>query len=322
MKKLGIDGFLIGIVTAVALAYFFPQAGLMREPFSLETVAEIGITLIFFFYGLKLSFGELKSGLSNWKMHLVIQFTTFIYFPLLLLALKPFFFGEHAQQLWLGIFFLSTLPSAVSSAVVMVSIAGGNIPAAIFNASISSMAGIFITPLWVGLIITTTGQSADTSVIAMQLALQVLLPAILGLLLHESRFGSWANARKNDLKYFDQSVLLLVIYISFCKSFQAHIFSNFQWWELLLLAVGMVALFFSVRGVVYIISRILKFNESDTITVLFCGSKKSLMHGTVMSKVLFPASASLGIIVLPLMLYHAFQIILSGIIARRIARKH
>ena len=320
MKKIGIDGFLIGIVVAIFLAYFFPQAGLMQKPFSLEDVAEIGIALIFFFYGLKLSFTDLKSGLSNWRMHLVIQITTFIYFPLLLLALKPFFLSEHAQQIWLGIFFLSALPSAVSSAVVLVSVAGGNVPAAIFNASLSSLMGIFITPLWVGLVISTTGQPIETSDITTKLVMQVLLPAVLGLLLH-NLFGACVIARQNQLKRFDQSVLLTIIYISFCKSFDKHIFNNFQWWELVLLAVGMVVLFFSIRGMVYIVSRILNFNTADRITVLFCGSKKSLMHGTVMAKVLFPASASLGIIVLPLMIYHALQIILSSIIAQRLARK-
>ncbi|HEY0261715.1 MAG TPA: bile acid:sodium symporter family protein [Chitinophagales bacterium] len=319
MKKTGIDGFLFGILVAIMFAYFFPQAGLMQKPFSLETVADIGITIVFLFYGLKLNFDDLKNGVSNWRMHLVIQFTTFIYFPLLLLCLKPFFASEHAKEIWLGIFYLSALPSTVASAVVMVGIAGGNVAAAIFNASLSSFIGIFITPLWVGLVVAASSQTADTSGIITKLGLQVLLPVVLGLLLNK-RFGAWANKHKSRLKYIDQSTILLVIYISFCHSFSSHIFSDFRWWELLLLGVGMIALFFSTMALVFLVSKPFGFNLKDRITVLFCGSKKSLIHGTVMSKVLLPAAAPVGIILLPLMLYHALQLILSSVIAQRIAK--
>ena len=319
MKKIGLDGFLLGILSVITFAYFFPQFGLMTKPFSLETVADIGITIVFFFYGLKLNFHDLRNGLANWKMHIVIQFTTFVYFPLLLLALKPFFVSEHAREIWLGAFYLAALPSTVTSAVVMVGIAGGNVAAAIFNATLSSFLGIFITPLWVGLVVATSSQTADTSGIITKLGIQVLLPVVLGLLLNK-RFGVWANKNKGQLKYIDQGTILLVIYISFCHSFSSHIFSDFKWTEILLLGVGMIALFFSTMAIVYIISIPLGFGLKDRITVLFCGSKKSLVHGTVMSKVLLPQSLPIGIVLLPLMLYHALQLILSSIIAERISK--
>lgn len=318
MKKIGIDGFLVGILSAVVLALFFPALGLMQQPFSLSAVIDIGVTAVFFFYGLKLNVGDLKKGLSNWKMHLVIQFTTFIYFPVLLLLLKPLF-GESAQDIWLGIFYLAALPSTVSSAVVMVSMAGGNIPAAIFNASLSALIGLFITPLWVGSVMVTSASNADTSQIAAKLALQVLLPVVIGLLLNK-HFGTWANQQKLRLRYFDQSVILLVIYSSFSHSFSERIFSGMRWSEIILLSVGMIALFFCTMGMVYLVSRLFGFSLYDRITVLFCGSKKSLIHGTVMAKVLFPASAPLGIILMPLMLYHAFQLILSSMLAQRFAK--
>lgn len=54
-----------------------------------------------------------------------------------------------------GRLFLATLPSTVSSSVVMVSIAGGNMAAAIFNASVSSLIGVFVTPLWMGIFLET-----------------------------------------------------------------------------------------------------------------------------------------------------------------------
>ncbi|HLT74062.1 MAG TPA: bile acid:sodium symporter, partial [Ohtaekwangia sp.] len=56
------------------------------------------------------------------------------------------------------------------------------------------------------------------------------------------------------------------------------------------------------------------------ITLIFCGSKKSLMQGAVMGQVLFPQTLSLGIILLPLMVYHALQLLVGSIIAQRMAQ--
>src|SRR5205085_8016124 len=131
----------------IVLAKLFPQGGTGEGPWSLSSLSGYGISLIFFFYGLKLNFAELKAGLRNWRLHTVVHGSTFILFPLLVLSCKGLF-PATAYPLWLGAFFLASLPSTVSSSVVMVSIAEGNIPAAIFNASISSIIGVFITPLW------------------------------------------------------------------------------------------------------------------------------------------------------------------------------
>ena len=150
LKKAGFDGFLLMIATMILMAYFLPKPGMVKEPVSLEEIANAGVSLIFLFYGMRLSVEKLKAGLSNWKMHIVVQLTTFLFFPLIVLAFRPLFVNNGFELLWLGVFFLAALPSTVSSSVVMVSIAKGNIPAAIFNASISSLIGVVVTPLWVG----------------------------------------------------------------------------------------------------------------------------------------------------------------------------
>jgi sodium/bile acid cotransporter 7 len=304
----------------VILAWLFPSPGVAKEPLSLEEIASYGVSVIFLFYGLRLSPEKMKAGLANWKMHLVIQLTTFVVFPLLILLIKPLF-DQSIYPLWLGVFFLAALPSTVSSSVVMVSIAKGNIPAAIFNASLSSMLGIFITPLWTGLFIAGDTGGFDTSSIVLKLCLQVLLPVVAGILLHRY-FGGFAEKHKKTLKLFDQSVILLIIYTSFCKSFAEHLFDGLGITKILLLAAGMTGLFFLVFALMNIISRLFHFSREDRVTVVFCGSKKSLVHGTVMSKVLFPNSTISGIIILPLMLYHALQLIAASVIAQRMGRKN
>lgn len=319
LTRIGIDGFMIGIISMIVLAYLFPEIGSIKKPFSLDQLATFGVSLIFFLYGLRLSPEKLKQGLSNWRMHLVIQLTTFLVFPLILLALKPLFKGTSAEIFWLGTFFLASLPSTVSSSVVMVSIAGGNVPAAIFNASISSLIGIFMTPFWTGLVLSSSSESFNAGDVALTLTIQVIIPVIAGILLHRY-FGAFAEKHKKALKYSDQTVILLIIFTAFCKSFETHIFADLSFRQIILLGGSMVALFFTVMGFVHSISRCLHFSPEDSVTVLFCGSKKSLVHGSVMIKVLFPHSSISGILLLPLMLYHALQIIISSIIAGKIAR--
>lgn len=317
LQGMGIDGFLLAIISVIVLAYFFPQPGIATKPVSLEKIGAYGMSLIFFFYGLKLNMERLAAALKNWRVHTVIQLTTFIIFPLIALLINPLFGSDH-ELLWLGIFYLCVLPSTVSSSVVMVSIAGGNIPSAIFNASISTLAGVFITPLWMMPYLKSGNSDFNAADIIFKLVLQVLVPVVLGLLLHKY-WGKYAEKYKKQLRYFDQSIIVLIIYTSFCHSFYNHAFDGFSIVLLMELLAGLTVLFFIVFFLVRSISKSLRFNNKDTITVLFCGSKKSLVHGTVMSKVLFPASAMVSVVLLPLMLYHALQLIFASIIAQRIA---
>ncbi len=316
LSRFGIDGFLLAIFSAIIIAYLLPAPGLMTAPVSLEEIANYGIAFIFFFYGLKLNPGKLRSGLSNWKMHLLIQSATFLVFPLLILLFKPLFLSQQAHPFWLGFFFLAALPSTVSSSVVMVSIAKGNTPAAIFNASISSLLGIFITPLWVALFINTGTTPADSSSILLKLLVQVLLPVSLGLFLNKY-LGSLAEKNKTALKIFDQSVIVLIVYTSFCHSFADNIFQGISFITLLLLIAGAGFLFFIIFSLLSFFSAFFGFSHADKITVLFCGSKKSLVHGSVMLKIIFQGSAISGILLLPLMIYHAIQLILASIIAQK-----
>ncbi|MBX3242630.1 MAG: bile acid:sodium symporter [Chitinophagaceae bacterium] len=317
LKRIGIDGFLVAIIVVIFVAYVFPEAGIQAKPVSLDQVGAIGLSLIFFFYGLKLNPSRLKSQLSNWRMHLVIQFSTFILFPVIGLAVKPLFGSSFYS--WLGVFYLCALPSTVSSSVVMVSIAGGNMPAAIFNASISTLLGVFITPLWILPLLEHQAGSIDTTGIILKLIVQVLVPVMAGLLFN-SRWGALAEKYKKPLRYFDQSIILLIIYTAFCHSFYEKAFDGYTGSNLLRLGAGMSILFYSVYYIIKWICKKLRFTQEDSTTVLFCGSKKSLVHASVMSKVLFPASSMVSIILLPIMVYHALQLIFVSILAQKLSR--
>lgn len=319
MKKLKLDSFVLLLFVAVALSYFFPQLA-YSSYINLNTVISVGITLIFFFYGLKLSFEDIKRDLRNWKLHIVIQLSTFLLFPLLVVAFKPFVFSADKESIWLAFMFLAALPSTVSSSVVMVSLARGNVPASIFNATISGLIGIIITPLWMGLFIEQSAADFHLGPIYIKLVTEILLPVGLGLLLQHY----FSYFHRFTLKYailfngFDKTVILLIVYNSFAKSFVDRIFSSVDAWGFLIVVLGSVAIFFVVYEITGFISKRLKFNLPDTIAVQFNGTKKSLLHGTVFSKVLFGAgSVPIGIILLPIMIYHTLQIFIVSIIATK-----
>jgi solute carrier family 10 (sodium/bile acid cotransporter), member 7 len=321
LGRFGLDWFILSLIGMIILASQFPGPGIAEGPFSISWLANIGVSLIFFFYGLKLNRNKLAAGLSNWRLHILVQASTFILFPLLVLCLKPWLNNGETQVLWLGSFFLAALPSTVSSSVVMVSIAHGNIPGAIFNASISSLMGIFITPAWMALVTGGNHNDIDMSDVVKKLLLQILLPVVLGLLLNPTRLGKIAGKYSKQLKYFDQLTILSIVYTAFSDSFDQHMFSTLSIPELVLLGACLLGLFFVAYFITGVVARLLGFNREDTITATFCGSKKSLIHGTVMAKVIFMGSPLMGILLLPIMLYHALQLIAVSIMAQGMARR-
>ncbi len=318
------DKFVPALLLVIILASLFPEPAAYEGSFTLHNLGDIGITLIFLFYGLKLNPRKLRQDLSNWRLHLVVQAATFIVFPLLVLPFYSYWSAGPHALLWLGAFFLATLPSTVSSSVVMVSIAKGNVPGAIFNASISSLAGIVITPLWMGLVLTSaqssSGEVGDYSNILLKLVLQVLLPVVAGLLLNRV-FGHWAQKNARFLKLFDQSIILLIVYLSFGESFHLNLFADISAIDILLILLLCGALFFLVFGIIHLTSKQLKFDRRDRITALFSGSKKSLVHGTVMAGILFKGMTGVGVILLPLMIYHTLQLVIAGVLAQRFGRE-
>lgn len=314
--KIKLDGFVLAIIAIVIAAYFFPNWGSKDSPLPLSLIGSIGVSLIFFFYGLKLSPGKIKTGLKNWKLHLLVQASTFILFPIIVMGFHPLIANENDHTIWLAFMFLAALPSTVSSSVVMVSIAKGNIPAAIFNASISGLIGIIVTPLWVGLFLQQTNTHFDLGSIYLKLLTEILLPVIIGISL-QRYLGDFVRKNLRYLTLFDKTIILLIIYKSFAESFLEHVFNSVNLADLQFIFIAIIALFFVVLFIIKQMAIYLNFSLEDRITAQFCGTKKSLVHGTVFSKILFQNTVSVGIILLPLMLFHFIQIFIISIIASK-----
>jgi solute carrier family 10 (sodium/bile acid cotransporter), member 7 len=320
LSRAGLDSFLLLMIGMVVLAWRFPEAASPDNPVDLRLIGNIGVVFIFFFYGLKLDPAKLFSQLGRWRMHFLIQSTTFVIFPLIILACRSLFYKPEADLLWVGAFYLAAVPSTVSSSVVMVSIAGGNISAAIFNASVSSLIGIFLTPVWMNLFVNSDRLSAgDLTSVIINLCFQVLLPVAAGIALH-GKLGFLAVRFKNELRYVDQAIILLIVFRAFCDSFLNNMFDGYSLTELFVLGGLMLLLFFVMLAVMQVLAVRMGFSREDRITVIFCGSKKSMIQGVVMGQILFPDATAFAIVLLPLMLYHALQLFAGSILAQRMAR--
>lgn len=306
------NGFIVALLFAILISWFIPGG---PEILPLKTITDIGIGFIFFFYGLKLSPEEFKLGFYNYRVHILIQLSTFVLFPLLVLAAIPFFDGGTDSNLWLALFFLSALPSTVSSSVVMVSLAKGNVPIAIFNASLSGLIGVVITPFWMSIFMKSSSGFEFLTVIQ-KLFLQVVLPLITGLLL-QPFLGKLARKYSRKISFFDKSVIVLIVYSSFSAAFSSGLFLSVGLEDLIKLIVLVVSLFFVVYFSIEMISRIMNLNSEDRITSKFAGTKKSLVHGSVMVKIIFGNSAGNALFLLPIMLYHILQLLVIAVFAER-----
>lgn len=316
---LRIDPFLIKLLVAVLIASLLPARGLTAE--LLGWLTTFAIALLFFMHGARLSRDAIISGIRHWRLHGVIFAMTFVLFPVLGLIGAPLTRIYLTPELQSGLLFLCCLPATVQSAIAFTSMARGNVPAAVCSASASSMLGVFITPVLVGLLIldTGTGSSGLQYGIVGKIMLQLLLPFLAG---HLSRplIGTWVLRRNAMLKQLDHGAILLVVYTAFSAAVIDGLWARTSAGSMVALVLISVILLSLVMLIGLGLARLMGLSVEDRIALLFCGSKKSLATGIPMANILF-ASHVVGSIVLPLMVFHQIQLVASAVIAGLYARR-
>ncbi|MFL6675015.1 MAG: bile acid:sodium symporter family protein [Massilia sp.] len=317
MRRLALDTFTILIMVLVVLASFLPASG--ATAVALGHVTTFAIGLLFFLHGAKLSREALVAGLTHWRLHLLVLASTFVMFPLLGLALKPLALSLLTPDLYLGILFLCALPSTVQSSIAFTAVARGNVAAAVCSASASNFLGIFLTPALVGVLVMHGASSSSSLDSIVAIVEQLLLPFMAGQLLRP-HIGAWVDRHKPVLRYVDQGSILLVVYTAFSESVNQGLWRQVSLTTLVHLGAISCLMLAVALGVSTFASRKLGFNKEDEIVIVFCGSKKSLASGVPMAKVLF-APGALGMIILPLMLFHQIQLMVCAVLAQRWARR-
>ncbi|MDR8017214.1 bile acid:sodium symporter family protein [Ectopseudomonas guguanensis] len=317
LRRLLPDAFTLTLLAVVLIATLLPASGQVAVVF--EWITNLAIALLFFLHGAKLSRQAILAGAGHWRLHLLVFTCTFVLFPLLGLLLKPLMAPLIGNELYLGMLYLCALPATVQSAIAFTSLARGNIPAAICSAAASSLLGIFLTPLLVALLMGVEGDSGSTLDAIGKISLQLLLPFVLGQIA-QRWIGGWVNRNKSWLKYVDQSSILLVVYTAFSAAVIGGLWQEVPLVTLLALVLACCVLLALALLLTHLLGKWLGFNQEDRITILFCGSKKSLATGVPMAQVLF-AGSSIGVLILPLMLFHQIQLMVCAVLAQRYARR-
>jgi sodium/bile acid cotransporter 7 len=318
LSRLPIDTFISLMLAMVALATLLPAHGIGAV--LAGQGATLAIALLFFLYGARLSPQAAMAGARHGRLHLLVFLSTFALFPALGMGARALFPHLLTPELWAGVILLCVLPSTVQSSVAFTSIARGNVPAALCAATMSNLVGILLTPVLAGLLLSSGlggGRGGISAHTVGDIVLQLLLPFAAGQALRPW-IGGWVERNRGVLGMVDRGSILIVVYTAFSEGMVAGIWHSIDISMLLRLFVVNAALLAAVLTATTLTSRWLGFTRADEITIVFCGSKKSLASGLPMASVLF-AAGSVGLIVLPLMLFHQLQLMVCATLARRYA---
>ncbi|MBF6170398.1 bile acid:sodium symporter family protein [Nocardia blacklockiae] len=315
LAKLRVDAFVLGLLVSVLLAVVLPVRGDAADVLAWATKIAIGV--LFLLYGARLEPREALAGLRHWRLHASVLAVTYLVFPLLGLALRVLVPAVLTDDLYTGVLYLCLLPSTVQSSIAFTSIARGNVAGAVVSASLSNLVGVFATPLLVMLLMHTAGGASVSPAAILAIVVQLLLPFVAGQLLRRRLRPLLRHATVT--RVVDRGSVYLVVYAAFSAGMVEHIWSGLSPWSLAAVVGVCVALLGVLLGLTSAGSRLLGFGRADRIVVIFCGSKKSLATGLPMATVLF-AGHPVGLIVLPLMIFHQIQLFVCAALAARWGR--
>lgn len=314
------DKFLTLLICALILACLLPVSGKGEELFSLAT--KCAVALLFFLHGARLSGKAILAGLVHWRLHSMVFLSTFVLFPVLGLAMGLLIPSLQNSIFYAGILYLCVLPSTVQSSIAFTSIAGGNVPAAIVSASGSNILGMFITPLLVGVLLHANAGSGISLDAFLSIITQLLLPFVLGLFFHHV-IGKFLNNHKIWTSIVDRGSIIMVVYLAFSEAMTQRLWATTSWNDLFMMIIFDLVLLILVLCITWWGAKLFKFDDQDCITIMFCGSKKSLASGAPMANVIFSSYShiNIGAVVLPLLLFHQIQLMACTIIARHLSKR-
>jgi sodium/bile acid cotransporter 7 len=310
------DRFILWLLAAVLLAVRFPVHGAAAP--LVDALGLAAIFTLFLLHGARLPREAVVAGLSDWRLHGAILATTFVTFPLAGIALAAAFPGLMVPELWTGLIFLCVLPSTVQSAIAYTSIAGGNVAGAVAAAAFSQILGVALTPLLVAFLLQAQGAGPSAGAIG-KLVLLLVLPFALGHLLRPW-IASWVAARPRIVRTVDKGTILIAVYGAFSAATVAGVWSRVPQGELAILSALLLVLLAFVLVAAWLLGRLLGLRRENRAALLFCGSVKSLVSGVPMARILFPGPVA-ALVIVPIMLFHIFQLVASAWIAGTMGRR-
>jgi solute carrier family 10 (sodium/bile acid cotransporter), member 7 len=298
------------ILAAIVLATVLPVTGATREV--AQIVASAAVFVLFLVYGLRLSRAEVLAGLGNHRM--LVPLVIWVFGAMSLGGWLLWRGGGSLipADLALGFLYLGVLPSTVQSATAYSSQAGGNVASSVVAAALVNIVGVFVSaPLFALLAGSGAGVLHGESLV--RIGTTLLLPFVLGQVL-QHWFGAWVRARRDLTAGLDRTAIAIAVYVAFSGAVEQGIWGRIDLsaWAVILAGCGLLLVL--GYGGSWLLGGALRLPRGDRIALLFAGAQKSIALGAPLATVLFPPAA-VGIVLLPLLVYHLAQMIVAAPIA-------
>lgn len=317
------DRFVMVLLGTIIVASFVPLTGAAAS--TGEMVAAVAIFLLFLLHGLRLPRAEVVHAMRDWRLQGLIALFVFAVMPLIGLSASWAMHGLLPSGLITGLIFLGLLPSTVQSAISYSSIAGGNIAASVVASALLNLAAILVTP---ALVILTIGLGSGVGTpgsdgvtgggLIGKIMVILLLPFCLGQLL-QGWLGGWARARKTLLGFMDKSAIAIAVYVAFGAAVAGGLWQQIDAAELALLCAVIIIMLALAFGTSWLLGGALNLARADRISLVFAGSHKSIATGAPMAALIF-AGPEAGMVILPALIYHQLQLIISAPLANRLQK--
>jgi solute carrier family 10 (sodium/bile acid cotransporter), member 7 len=315
LARLFPDRFVLMLFGAVLLGWLLPATGTGLD--IARHISTISIFALFFLHGLRLPRHDVLKAARSWKLQGAMLAFSFVAMPLAGLLLAKSVGSMLPAALVSGLLYCAMLPSTVQSAISYSSMAGGNVAASVVGAAVSNLAGIVLTPALVALLIGASAGVSLGSDTIIRIATMLLLPFALGQAA-QHWLSSWAQRQKPMLSFFDRLVILIAVYVAFAGAVASGSLSALDLSTLVILATVLALLLAFAFAGAWGIGALLGLNRADRVSLVFAGAHKSIATGAPMAAILFGPAA--GLIVLPAILYHMAQLLLSAPMAARLAK--
>lgn len=311
--------FFAGLVTALLLAAWVPEAGASGGWLQTQRWTGWAVAAIFLIQGLQLPAGEVRRGLSSWRVHLFCQTWMFAVFPLMGWGLATLW-GDHLTPASrIGLFYLCILPTTVATNAAFSHRAGGNGAVAVFNIVVGNFAGVFIAPAALAwLLQQDTGTPVDLGPLLRNLSLQLIAPFVIGQLLR-LRFAGWVGEHKTALRETASVMIFFIIYAAVCNllagkngAVSTEGLGSVVGVTLALLVVGKVLCWSALRAT--------GWSHDLKVAAFYAASQKTLAAGLPIAGAVYAAAGSqadlppLAILILPLMVFHIGQLVLGALL--------
>lgn len=310
-----IDPLLRLLIVAIGLAIVLPVTGSGRD--IAQIVANCAIFLLFFLNGLRLPRAEVVSGIRHW--HFLVPVAIWSFGCMALAGWGFSAVGQHVllPEIALGFLFLGVLPSTVQSATAYSSLAGGNVANSVVAAAVLNLAGVLVSAPLFALLAGSKAPPFDLAAL-LRIVMLLLVPFVLGQCL-QNWAGDFARRHKSAASWADKTTIAIAVYVALSSAVEQGLWQRvdgLSW--VILLALVLPYLAFAFAGG-WAASGMLRLKRPDRISFLFAGGQKSIALGAPLAAVLFPPAAA-GMVLLPVLIYHMLQLVLSAIIASRLAK--